>query len=178
MNMRLTAHDMVKVSLFASLTAAGSVVYLPLPFNPVPITLQTFFTYLSGIILGPLLGPLSQLIYIILGCLNLPVFAGGMAGLGTLFGPTGGYLWGFVAASCVIGIVAKGQKSFWRLALAMVSGTIVIYVFGLAQLILIAHLSLPQACWAGMVVFLPGDLVKIVLASNIAIKLPSQLTQF
>ncbi len=178
MNMLLTAHDMVKVSLFASLTAAGSFVYLPLPFNPVPITLQTFFTYLSGIILGPLLGPLSQLIYILLGCLNLPVFAGGTAGLGTLFGPTGGYLWGFLAASGIIGLMAKGQRSFWRLVLAMVSGTIAIYVFGLAQLIFVAHLSLTQACWAGMVVFLPGDLVKIVLASNIAIKLPSKLMRF
>jgi biotin transport system substrate-specific component len=176
--MRLTTHDMVKVSLFASLTAVGSFVSFPLPFNPVPITLQTFFTYLSGIMLGPLLGPLSQLIYILLGCLNLPVFAGGTAGLGVLFGPTGGYLWGFLAASSVIGYVAQGQRTFWRLALALLIGTIVIYVCGLVQLILVARLSLSQACWAGMVIFLPGDLVKIVLASNLALKLPPKLMRF
>ncbi len=176
--MRLTAHEMVKVSLFASLTAVGSFIYIPLPFNPVPVTLQTFFTYLSGIVLGPLLGPLSQLIYILLGCLNLPVFAGGTAGLGILFGPTGGYLWGFLAASFIIGIMTKGKSSFWRLVLAMALGTIAIYLCGLAQLIFVARLSLSQACWSGMVVFLPGDLVKIVLASNLALKLPPKLMQF
>jgi biotin transport system substrate-specific component len=176
--MRLTTHDMVKVSLFASLTAAGAFVYVPLPFNLVPITLQTFFTYLSGIVLGPLLGPLSQLVYIMLGCLNLPVFAGGTAGLGILFGPTGGYLWGFLAASSVIGYVAQGQRTFWRLALALLIGTIVIYMCGLVQLILVARLSLSQACWAGMAVFLPGDLVKIVLATQVALKLPAKLIHF
>ncbi|MDD5492529.1 MAG: biotin transporter BioY [bacterium] len=176
--MRLNTHEMVKVSLFASLTAAGSLIYIPLPFNLVPITLQTFFTYLSGIILGPLLGPLSQLVYILLGCLNLPVFAGGTAGLGILFGPTGGYLWGFLAASGVIGLISRGQRNIWRFTLALVIGTLVLYMCGLAQLVLVAHLSPAQAFWTGMAVFLPGDLLKIVLASQVALKLPQKLMPF
>lgn len=176
--MRLNTHDMVKVSLFASLTAAGSFVCIPLPLNLVPITLQTFFTYLSGIVLGPVLGPLSQLIYILLGCLNLPVFAGGTAGLGILFGPTGGYLWGFLAASGIIGLVSRGQRNIWRLTLALVLGTLVLYICGLVQLVLVARLSPAQAFWTGMAVFLPGDLVKIILASQVALKLPQKLMPF
>ncbi|MDD5491515.1 MAG: biotin transporter BioY [bacterium] len=176
--MRLSTHDMVKVSLFASLTAAGSFVCIPLPLNLVPITLQTFFTYLSGIVLGPLLGPLSQLIYILLGCLNLPVFAGGTAGVGILFGPTGGYLWGFLAASGIIGFMVRGKRNFWWLAMALVIGTMAIYLCGLIQLIFVARLSLVQAFWTGMVFFLPGDLMKIVLASQVALKLPQKLTHF
>jgi biotin transport system substrate-specific component len=176
--MRLTTHDMVKVSLFASLTAAGSLVYIPLPFNLVPITLQTFFTYLSGIVLGPWLGPLSQLVYILLGCLNLPVFAGGTAGLGILLGPTGGYLWGFLAASCIIGMVTRGRRKIWQLILALVIGTLALYLCGLIQLVLVAHLSPSQAFWTGMAVFLPGDLVKIILASQVALKLPQKLMPF
>jgi biotin transport system substrate-specific component len=176
--MRLSTHDMVKVSLFASLTAAGSLIYIPLPFNLVPITLQTFFTYLSGIVLGPLLGPLSQLIYILLGCLNLPVFAGGTAGLGILFGPTGGYLLGFLAASGIIGLITRGQKNIWRLLLALVTGTLALYTCGLIQLVFVAHLSPTQAFWTGIAVFLPGDLVKILLASQVALKLPHKLMLF
>ncbi len=175
--MYLTTRDMVKVSLFASLTAAGGLLTIPLPFNLVPITLQTFFTYLSGIVLGPLLGPLSQLIYVLLGCLNLPVFAGGTAGFGVLLGPTGGYLWGFIAASFIIGIMTRGNRKAWRLALALAIGTLVIYLCGLSQLMLVARLSPAQALWAGMIVFLPGDLLKIVLASQVALKLPPKLMQ-
>jgi len=174
----LTTRDMVKISLFASLTAAGGLLTIPLPFNLVPITLQTFFTYLSGIVLGPWLGPMSQLIYILLGCLNVPVFAGGTAGVGVLLGPTGGYLWGFIAASIVIGIMAKGKRKAWQLALALATGTLVIYLCGLIQLMLVARLSLAQALWTGMIVFLPGDLLKIVLASQVALKLPPKLMQF
>lgn len=175
--MSLTTRDMVKVSLFASLTAAGGLLTIPLPFNLVPITLQTFFTYLSGIVLGPLLGPMSQFIYILLGCLNLPVFAGGTSGFGVLLGPTGGYLWGFMAASFVIGIMERGNRKAWRLALALAIGTLVIYLCGLIQLMLVARLSLTQALWSGMIVFLPGDLMKIVLASQVALKLPPKLMQ-
>ena len=73
------------------------------PLYPVPLTLQTLFTYLAGAVLGPSLGALSQVIYILLGGIGLPVFAGGKAGFGTLLGPTGGYLFGFIAASFAIG---------------------------------------------------------------------------
>lgn len=176
--MNLTTRDMVKISLFASLTAVGGLLTIPLPFNLVPITLQTFFTYLSGVVLGPLLGPMSQLIYILLGCLNLPVFAGGTAGFGVLLGPTGGYLWGFIAASFVIGIMVRGKRKAWRLVLALAIGTLVIYLCGLIQLMFVARLSLTQALWTGMIVFLPGDLLKIVLASQVALKLPPKLMQF
>ena len=94
---------MVRIALFATLTATGAYIVLPLPFTPVPFTLQLLFTLLSGLVLGPQDGAISQLVYMALGILGVPVFAGGNAGLGVLIGPTGGYLVGFVLASYVVG---------------------------------------------------------------------------
>ena len=86
--------SMVYASLFGALTAIGAFIVVPL--QPVPFTLQTFFTALSGVILGGRTAALSQVVYLILGCMGLPVFAGGKAGLGIVLGPTGGYILGFI----------------------------------------------------------------------------------
>jgi biotin transport system substrate-specific component len=96
---------MVYASMFGSLTAIGAYIMIPLP--PVPITFQTLFLNLAGALLGGYLGALSQVVYILLGVIGLPVFAGGKAGLGVLLGPTGGYLFGFVLAALVVG---KGYR--------------------------------------------------------------------
>ena len=118
--MQLRALDLLAVSTFSVLTATGALVFLPL--YPVPITLQTLFAYLSGAVLGPWLGAASQIIYILLGAIGLPVFAGGRAGLATLLGPTGGYLFGFVAASFAIGKACNlhAQPSARRIAASFV----------------------------------------------------------
>ena len=76
--MRLKAQDVIIVSLFSTLTAIGSFIRIPLPFSPVPITLQALFTYMAGALLGSYLGALSQLIFVLLGVSGLPVFAGEM----------------------------------------------------------------------------------------------------
>ncbi|MBN1474770.1 MAG: biotin transporter BioY, partial [Syntrophaceae bacterium] len=83
----------VYAALFGALTAAGAFIIIPLP--PVPITAQTFFLNVAAVLLGGPLAAASQFIYIMLGVVGMPVFAGGKAGLGVLFGPTGGYLIGF-----------------------------------------------------------------------------------
>jgi len=96
---RLNTHDITLVALFAALTAAGAWVALPIA-GPVPFTLQVFFVLLTGLTLGPRLGSLSVLIYLLSG-LIAPVYAGGSSGIGTLFGPAGGYLWGFVGGAAL-----------------------------------------------------------------------------
>ncbi len=172
MRRQFTTREMVRVSLFASLTAVGGLISIPLPLGLVPLSLQSLITYLAGIFLGPFLGAASQLVYILLGCLNLPVFAGGLAGYAVLLGPTGGYLWGFVLASFVIGSLVRVRRSTWWVLLALLAGTAVIYGCGLWQLRAVTGASWPRAFWLGAAVFLPGDILKMILAVYLARKIP------
>lgn len=167
---RTSLRGMVYASMFGALTAIGAYIIIPLP--PVPITLQTLFLNLAGALLGGYLGALSQVVYILLGVIGLPVFAGGKAGLGVLFGPTGGYLFGFVLAAFVVGkliAVRKHPGLVWVVA-SMLAGMVIIYILGILQLTLVAKLSVEKAVVVGALPFLPGDIVKIVLASLIYLK--------
>ena len=163
----MSLRGMIYASLFGAGTAAGAYIIIPLP--PVPITLQTLFTCLAGALLGARLGALSQVIYLLIGILGLPVFAGGKAGLGVLFGPTGGYLLGFVAAAWVIGALMNLKKApgFAWTAAALVAGTAVIYILGVAQLSLVAKISVNKAISVGVLPFLIGDVVKILAAAYV-----------
>ena len=161
---------MAYASMFGALTAVGAYIMIPLP--PVPITLQTLFVNLSGALLGGSLGALSQIVYILLGVIGLPVFAGGKSGIGVLFGPTGGYLIGFVAGAYVIGrLVELRPKSglLWIVG-SMAAGIAVVYLCGLLQLMLVAKLSLAKAVAVGLLPPLPGDIAKIVVAALICRK--------
>jgi len=166
---------MVYASMFGALTAAGSLITIPM--QPVSITLQTLFTGLAGVLLGGYAGALSQVVYILLGVIGLPIFSGGKAGLGTLMGPTGGYLIGFIVAAYVIGkmVEAKKEPGLAWLGLSLVIGNLVIYTLGVAQLSLVAHLSIPKALLAGVVPFLVGDVLKLVAAALIGLKLRNQV---
>lgn len=101
---------MVFAALFAAFTAAVAWFKIPLPFTPVPITLQTLAVLLSGAMLGPYYGALSMIVYLALGALGLPVFAGGSSGIGALLGPTGGYLFSYPLASFVIGKMLEKKR--------------------------------------------------------------------
>lgn len=164
---------MVYAAMFGALTALGALIIIPL--QPVPISLQTFFTTLSGALLGGYAGALSQIIYLLLGFIGLPVFAGGKAGLGVLFGPTGGYLIGFVLAAYVIGKIteARQESSLARIVLALIIGHLVINICGTLGLYLVAHLSLAKALLLGTVPFLFGDILKLIAVALLANKLRS-----
>jgi biotin transport system substrate-specific component len=95
----------VYASLMAALVAAGA--YLAIPIGPVPIVLQNLFVFLSGLLLGPRWGAASIGVYLLAGSLGLPVFAGGVGGIGRFVGPTGGYLLGFLPAVYVIGWISN-----------------------------------------------------------------------
>jgi biotin transport system substrate-specific component len=143
----------------------------------VPITLQTFFLYLAAALLGGRLGALSQVVYLLIGMIGLPVFSGGKAGMGVLLGPTGGYLIGFVAGAYVIGRLVDTGKTpgpVW-IGFAMVTGTAVLYLLGVIQLILVARFSVTQAIAVGVLPFLIGDAVKIVVAVLLTLKLRGRL---
>lgn len=163
---------MVFASLFAAMTAVGAYIKIPIPIGPVPLTLQVLFVLLAGIMLKSKWGTISMLIYVLLGIVGLPVFAGGASGLGVLFGPTGGYLVGFVAAAFVVGFLAERKQTSNPLlnAVFMTVGLGVIYLLGVAQLAIVAKLTIMQAIAAGMLPFLIGDFIKIILGAYIASK--------
>jgi biotin transport system substrate-specific component len=162
---------MVYASLFAALTAAGAWIAIPLPY--VPVTLQTLFTMLSGAILGPYFGALAMIVYVLLGLIGLPVFAQGQSGFGTLVGPAGGYLIGFVVGAVVIGLLVRLKKKpgFLWLCTAMAIGELVVYAFGVAQLSLVAGMSPEHAIVVGALPFVPGDILKIAVAALITGKI-------
>ena len=165
----------VYAALFGALTAAGAFIVIPLP--PVPITAQTFFLYVAALLLGGTLGALSQVIYIMLGVVGIPVFAGGKAGLGVLFGPTGGYLVGFVVAAFVIGTVNRFKNNpgiFWRV-FSMLIGMFLIYLLGTGWLSFTANMSFPKALAVGVLPFLPRDLLKIALAALVSFRLKNRI---
>jgi biotin transport system substrate-specific component len=150
-------------SMFGALTAIGSLIIIPI--QPLPITLQTLFTDLAGVLLGGYTGALSQVIYVLLGIMGLPVFAGGKAGLGTLFGPTGGYLIGFILGAYMIGkmmAIKKDPGLAWTV-LALAMGNVVIYTLGTVQFAWVAHISITKALLVGMVPFLPGTCSRLRL---------------
>lgn len=166
---------MIYAAMFGAVTAVGAFIIIPIP--PVPITLQTLFTALSGALLGGSLGALSQVIYVLLGIIGLPVFAGGKAGLGVLFGPTGGYLIGFIAGSYIIGkiIEIKNNAGLFRIVIAMVIGFLVLYTIGILQLSVVAKLGFAKALSVGMIPFLIGDAVKIAVATFVTLKLRKRI---
>lgn len=168
---RISLRQMVYAAMFGALTAIGAFIVIPL--QPVPITLQTFFSGLAGVLLGGYAGALSQIVYILLGIIGLPVFAGGKAGLGALLGPSGGYLIGFVVGAYVIGkiVEARREAGFPWIVLALVAGNLMIYALGTMQLSLVAHLSLAKAMLVGVVPFLVGDLLKLLATAVLAVKM-------
>lgn len=170
---KINIRQMTLISLFAALTAVGA--FLSLPLQPVPLSLQTLFTLLAGMVLGSARGALSQVIYVFLGVIGLPVFAGFKAGIGILFGPSGGFLWGFIICAFLVGKMMEGKRgeNIFYYFLVGLMGTIIIYILGIAQLSLVLGIGIRRAIAIGILPFLLGDILKIIAASFITRKLKS-----
>lgn len=170
----MKTRDIVLTALFAALTAIGAFIRIPTPWSS--FTLEVFFVCMAGILLGPKLGALSQVIYVALGLVGLPIFTNG-GGIGYVFKPTFGFLLGFIAAAFVIGLVNRGSSSPLRIALSCVAGLAVIYAVGLPYMAFILNaflgksLSFTAVLWAGMIPFLPFDALKIAVATILCRKL-------
>ena len=164
-------NTLVYSALFAALTAVGAVIIIPLPFSPVPITLQTFFTFLAGGLLGSKAGAISQILYLFLGAVGLPVFSGGQGGLPILAGPTGGFLLALPLAAFIAGINRNNKKSN---IISFSIALIIIYIFGVSGLMLQTGLNLKEAILTGMAPFLIGDALKIFVAIYIVDKIPAK----
>lgn len=154
-----------RVALFAALTAVGAFIRIPLGYSS--ITLQTFFTAMAGCVLGPWYGALSQLVYVALGLVGLPIFTQG-GGIGYLMQPTCGFLIGLIPAAWVIGRIAGRKPEPKQIVPACLLGYGVLYAIGVPYMALILNTFLGKGMgfsaimWAGMIPFLPGDMIKIL----------------
>lgn len=161
----------ISASLFVALCARVTV---PLPFTPVPLTLQNFAVLLVGLVLGSRRGFLALALYLAEGALGLPVFnPAGLGGVAQLLGPTGGYLMAYPVVAFVSGWIAeRGTKSFRRGAEAAVLGEAVLFAGGLAWLIVWTHGSWWQAAHFGLYPFVFAEVVKVMAAAGLAARLP------
>lgn len=173
----LPARRVLAISAFVALTALGA--RLSVPIGPVPVSLQTLAVSLAGLLLGARLGAYSQLAYLALGAAGLPVFTQG-AGLAYLLGPTGGYLLAFPVAAAFTGWLAQridgraGLGAVALLALATLAGTVTVFLGGWAQLT--AYTGDPARAFAvGVLPFVAGDVVKVMLAVLVARRLRGRM---
>ena len=171
---QLDAASLARVAVFAALVA---VLGLPGGFSiagGVPITVQTLGVMLAGAILGPRLGALSMAVLLALVAIGLPLLAGGRGGIGVFFGPSAGYLAGWIVGSFVIGLIvhAGGRKPvMWRTFVSMlVGGILVIYAVGVPVQSMVTRLPLGETAMLSLA-FIPGDLVKAVAATAIVMTL-------
>ena len=174
-------------AFFAVLTAAGGMLLIPMP--PVPFTMQTFFVLMSGLLLGPKYGPLSQVLYIAMGLAGLPVFAGGAGGLHYVFSPTFGFLIGFVAVAWVAGLFISLMKTTrdkpamrtCKYVLACLAAAATLYVVGLPLLyfnmryVLKTPLSIARTLELALLPFIIPDLIKAIVAGGLASRAVSAL---
>ena len=171
MNRSFNTKKTILAAFFAALTAVLSIVSFPLPFSPVPINFALLSVLLSGTLLGPRFGALSQLVYVLIGAAGLPVFHSMTGGLSILAGPTGGYLAGYIAAAFVAGsISAPGGAPFSHASsfpaprlLGPLLGVLACYLLGTLWFMYITEASLATALVLCVIPFLPGDGIKIAL---------------
>lgn len=163
--------ELARVAIFAALIVVLGMVTVPIP-GGVPITAQTLGVMLAGAVLGPRLAPLSVLLVLVLAAVGLPVLAGGRGGLGVFVGPTAGYLLGWLVGVIVVGLIVRsGRMSWWRIALGVVvGGILVVYFCGVPVTALVLGLDLGSTALASLV-FLPGDLLKAAAATALVLAL-------
>lgn len=161
--------EMTKMALMVAMNCVSAYIIIPLPFSLSPLALQTLIVNLTGYVLNAKQAFMTMLVYLLVGLAGVPVFTGGSAGPGKLFGPTGGYIIGFLFTAVFLAYFRGEKYSFKRYALlGCVIGIPLIYVFGVVQLKLITGMGWDKAIMTGTLPFIPLDIVKCLAAAVIA----------
>lgn len=165
-NKKLNVKLMVQIALVTALICVLAPLSIPLPFSPVPISLTILAIYFGLYAIGWKWGTVACLLYILLGLIGVPVFSGFSSGPAKLFGPTGGYIFGFIFVAIIAGIfIDKFEKKIWMHIIGMVIGVAVCYIFGTAWfLVVMDGYTVSTALAACVIPFIPADIVKIIIA--------------
>ena len=164
--------NLTKVSICIAIICISSYIAFPLPFTPIMITAQTIAINLAALILTPKQSFLAVSVYIFLGAFGLPVFSGGTGGFGKLFGPTGGFIIGFLVIAPLISYLKGKNNSFKRyLFVTIFVGMIVLYAVGTVYMSIVQKISIIAALSLAVFPFIVCDILKCFLSSFIAVKL-------
>lgn len=173
----LKTKDLILIGIFTAILSVASLFVIPI--GPVPITLQSFFFLLIPALLGPLKGFLTIILYMILGLIGFPIFAGGVGGFQAFLSPSFGYIIGALFISILIGKIEKYAKSFIKMSTLMIIGIIILYLIGAAYQYILMNwvlntpISLEIIILTNLIGFLPMDLLKAILASFVYVRLSS-----
>lgn len=153
--------------LFTAITSVCGFIAIPVGVSPVPIVLQNMAVVINGIILGPFIGTLSTVFFVVLGLIGFPVFSGGTSGLAKLAGPTGGFIIGYIFATFTVGILmgrpAIGRKdSKLKILIAVIASFVVMYIPGVFHFIKTLDKTFAEAMTLCVIPYIPGDVLKII----------------
>ena len=182
-SMKNRVSDLTFISLFAALTAVGAFIKIPIPY--VPLTLQTLMVMFAGLVLGSRRGALSQVLYLTIGLIGLPIFAQG-GGPGYVLQPSFGFLVGFIPGAYIIGKIVEKEAvlKFPRILTGLLLGQAAIYLIGISYLYFIFNfiihkpLSLSATLTIGLLVFIPGDIIKTIVAAAVLVPIRRRLILF
>lgn len=170
---KMSAKDMAFTGMFAAVIAVLSQIAIPLP-SGVPVTLQTFAVALAGYTLGMKLGGLSALVYVLIGAVGVPVFSGFKGGFGSLTGPTGGFIWGFIIMALLCGLGTDTGRKIPAIALG-IAGLLICHLCGAAQFTVIKDGGFLSSVMLVCVPYLLKDLISVGLAFGLALILRSRV---
>jgi len=175
--MKLSVKEISLVAIFPALMAATAGVSIPLGNLP-SISLQTIFVFLAALLLGPKLGSISMIIYLLMGAIGLPVFSNYRGGISVLISGSGGFIVGFIISAIFIGYMKNIKflnKNYWYIFSVLVIGNMLIYMCGASYISFLTNTSL----FSVLAVFTPyliGDLVKIVVVMYVYSRIRHQIT--
>lgn len=171
-NQKIRTKQMVLIALMTAVTCVLGPLSIPLPFNPVPISLTNFAIFLAIFVLGMKSGTISFIIYLLLGAVGVPVFSSFRGGFQVLAGPTGGYLIGFIFLALIMGFALDHfDRKLVPTIIGMIIGMAVCYAFGTVWLAKLLSLSFKEGLMMGVIPYLAGDAAKIIIAAIVGPKL-------
>jgi len=167
-NNKLSTRELCYIGIFVALMAVMAQIIIPIP--PIPVTMQTFAIALTGAVLGAKKGTIAAVVYLLLGAVGVPVFAGFAGGLASFVGPAGGYLWSFPLLAFIVGLTAeKGGR--YLLALGLIAGSVINLSMGMLHLAFVLQLDMQAAFVAGVLPFIVPEIIKYSLVYLVAPRL-------
>ena len=170
--MKIKTKDITKIALLVALIAVGA--FISIPLGPVPFTLQNFFVFMTGLLLTPFYAGLTVFIYVLLGLIGIPLFAGFSGGFQTVFSPTFGFLISFIIGAAFISKFAHGEKNFGKIMIVLVLAEVIFYAIGLPYMYYILNnvmgssINVSKMFSIGMIPFIIPDMIKAIVAAIIA----------